>query len=121
MSSALRDSLDHCKQVVDKGLSHVKAACPETGKFSVPDLDAWQQVTADLAVSTAEIECAVNFLDDATAQGDLEQQLAETFAAEVLHNVKNRLGRAPSDYGLSTDDINGLSTEAAGNLLYLNR
>ena len=77
----------------------------------------YQQATADLAVSTAEIQCAENYLGYAAERGKTEQLLAETFATEVIHNIRARLARAPADYGLEEADIATLSTAAGGDRL----
>lgn len=117
MSSELLQALDQYGCVVEKGLSHIRLSCTVNGKFTVPSLDDYQQATADLAVSTAEIQCAENYLSYAAHRGEIEHQLAETFASEVLHNIRHRLSRAPPDYGLDESDVGTLSTSACGDRL----
>ena len=53
--SATLDQIENC---VATGLSHVRGLCDQDGKMDVGLLDNCQQVTSDLAVSTAEIQCA---------------------------------------------------------------
>ena len=120
MSSLMLTALIPFQQAVAKGLSFVKESCSDSGKFSVPALDDYQQATSDLAVSTAELQCAENYLDYAAEQGDLEQTLADTFTAEIMHNIRSRLSRAPEDYGLSADDILAMSVTACGTKLSSN-
>ena len=92
--------LDQTEACIATGLSHVRRLCDQDGKMNVARLDSYQQVTSDLAVCTAEIQCARHYLEYADEKGDVENQLASTFAAETLHNIRQRLARFPSDYGL---------------------
>ena len=102
----LTDALGHFESVVDQGLRHVRANCTLKGKFRTDLLDHHQQVIADLAISTAEVQCARHYLAGENAgQGEFEQRLAETFVAEILFNIRNRLGRNPSDIGADFADL----------------
>ena len=117
MIEQLQSVLEDYQAIVNKALNHVRESCSDGGTLSAPKLDEYQQVTADLAVSTAELQCAGNYLDYAISRQDIEQTLSTTFAADILHNIRNRLSRMPSDYGLTTDDINSLDLSACGDLL----
>ena len=112
--TAAMDQIENC---IATGLSHVRKQCDQEGKLNVGLLDDYQQVTSDLAVSTAEIQCARNYLEYADAKGDIEHQLASTFAAETLHNIRQRLARFPGDYGLVNADLDKIDPSVCGNLL----
>ncbi len=117
MIEQLQSVLEDYQAIVNKALNHVRESCSDGGTLSAPKLDEYQQVTADLAVATAELQCAGNYLGYAISRQDIEQTLSTTFAADILHNIRNRLSRMPSDYGLTTDDINSLDLSACGDLL----
>ena len=117
MIEQLQSVLEDYQAIVNQALNHVRESCSDGGTLLAPKLDEYQQVTADLAVSTAELQCAGNYLDYAISRQDIEQTLSTTFAADILHNIRNRLSRMPSDYGLTTDDINSLDLSACGDLL----
>ena len=117
MIEQLQSVLEDCQAIVNQALNHVRESCSDGGSLLAPKLDEYQQVTADLAVSTAELQCAGNYLDYAISRQNIEQTLSTTFAADILHNIRNRLSRMPSDYGLTTDDINSLDLSACGDLL----
>ena len=81
-------------------------------------LDEHQQATAELAVCTAELQCARNYLGYALtrngpARGERELSLALTFAAEAAHNIRARLARSPGDYGLDANALGNLNLDAA--------
>ena len=109
--------LDQTEACIATGLSHVRRLCDQDGKMNVARLDSYQQVTSDLAVCTAEIQCARNYLEYADEKGDVENQLASTFAAETLHNIRQRLARFPSDYGLVNADLDKIDLGVCGDLL----
>jgi (2S)-methylsuccinyl-CoA dehydrogenase len=115
--STLMTSLVEFEHCASKALVHVQQLCTVDGKFKVGLLDDYQQATADLAVTTAELQSARNYLEYAESRGELESQLASTFTAEVLHNIRNRLCRHPADYGLADADIEKLDLSACGDLL----
>lgn len=98
--------------VVNKALSNVKANCSRDGRLAPDLLDASQQVTSELSVSTAELQCANNYLEYANGRGELEQRLAQGFTAECLFNIRGRLSRCPTDYGLDDTDIASLDLSA---------
>ena len=101
--------IEQYQEVTRKALSQVKARCTDQGRLEAALLDANQLVTSELAFSIAELQCAENYLLYADKQGELEQRLANGFAAEVLHSIRGRLIRAPSDFGLDDDDLARLS------------
>ena len=91
--------------VLSKSLRHINTLCTENGKFRVSHLDNFQQAVFDLAVCTAELQCALAYLDYSSAHGEFEKNLAETFAAEAIGNIRSRLGRNPDDFGLSDAEL----------------
>ncbi len=113
----LNQLLAQCDTLVANGLRHLRNACDNGGKLSAGALDTYQQPTAELAVSTAELQCAHHFLDYAGKHGDFEQRLANTFVAESLHNIRNRLARQPEDYGLSYQDLDALDMSVCAEFL----
>ena len=113
----LNQLLAQCDTLVGSGLRHLRNACDKDGKLSAGALDTYQQPTAELAVSTAELQCAHHFLDYASQHGEFEQRLAKTFVAESLHNIRNRLARQPEDYGLSYQDLDALDMSVCAEFL----
>ena len=109
--------LDQTEACVATGLSHVRQQCDQEGKMNVGMLDSYQQVTSDLSVCTAEIKCARNYLEYAQGKGEIENRLADTFTAETLHNIRQRLARFPGDYGLVHGDLEKIDLGACGDLL----
>lgn len=109
--------LDQAEACVATGLSHVRQQCDQNGKMNVGMLDNYQQATSDLAVCTAEIQCARNYLAYAIGKGEIENQLADTFTAETLHNIRQRLSRFPGDYGLAHADLGKIDLDVCGELL----
>ncbi|MCS5581893.1 MAG: hypothetical protein NZ777_00105, partial [Pseudomonadales bacterium] len=65
----LSAALDQIEACIATGLSHVRRHCDQDGKMNVGLLDSFQQVTSDLAVCTAEIQCTRNYLEYADAKG----------------------------------------------------
>ena len=113
--SQLTDALQRSGTAIADGLTHVRTQCDEDGKLAGPKLDEFQQVISDLAVSTAELQCAENYLEYAEGKGEIEKVLSEAFAAEALHNIRTRLGRCPEDYGLTfgqVDTLNAVNLQA---------
>ncbi len=109
--SDLNSELAAVSSVVAKALSHVRAHCESDGRLNGARLDEFQQATSELAVCTAELQCAENYLHYADSRGELEQQLANAFTAEVMANIQGRLGRSPQDYGLEAADVAKLAFE----------
>lgn len=107
--SQLKDALARSGTAIGDGLSYVRRECDKDGKLAGPKLDEFQQVVSDLAVSTAELQCAENYLEYAEGKGEVEKALSEAFAAEALHNIRSRLARCPEDYGLTFDEVHALN------------
>ena len=107
--SHLADVLPVFSTAISTGLSLVRNQCDQDGKLNAATLDQFQQVIADLAVSTAELQCAENYLDYAAGKGDIENRLSGAFTAEALHNIRSRLGRCPEDYGLTQSDVDAMN------------
>jgi (2S)-methylsuccinyl-CoA dehydrogenase len=105
--------LEKYQGVLDKALSSVKAKCTgRNDRLDAAALDQHQLVTAELAVCTAELQCARNYLTYADNRGTFEQQLAKGFTAEALHNIRNRFLRAPTDFGLDDSDLSELDLKS---------
>jgi len=113
----LVQALDTVEALVGRSLSATKTACTGDRGVSAAALDEYQQVTAELSVCTAEIQCARTYLAHVAAGSDFEQTLAATFCAEMLQNIRNRLARSPADFGLTNQDIDTLPMSACGDLL----
>ncbi|MGB0693795.1 MAG: acyl-CoA dehydrogenase family protein [Pseudomonadales bacterium] len=113
----LVQALDTVEALVGRSLSATKTACTGERGVSAAALDEYQQVTAELSVCTAEIQCARTYLAHVAAGSDFEQTLAATFCAEMLQNIRNRLARSPADFGLTHQDIDTLPMSACGDLL----
>jgi len=113
----LVQALDTVEALVGRSLSATKTACTGERGVSAAALDEYQQVTAELSVCTAEIQCARTYLAHVAAGSDFEQTLAATFCAEMLQNIRNRLARSPADFGLTNQDIDTLPMSACGDLL----
>ncbi|MEK9871676.1 MAG: acyl-CoA dehydrogenase family protein, partial [Gammaproteobacteria bacterium] len=112
----LVQALDTVEALVGRSLSATKTACTGERGVSAAALDEYQQVTAELSVCTAEIQCARTYLAHVAAGSDFEQTLAATFCAEMLQNIRNRLARSPADFGLTHQDIDTLPMSACGDL-----
>ena len=113
----LINAIDHFDDCIGKALRSVRAQCEQDGKFKTTLLDEHQQVTSDLAVSTAELQSARNYLSYAVDRGEYEKSLAMSFAAEMLHNVGARLGKFPADFGLTSAELVPPDMQAAAELL----
>lgn len=105
----IAEALSRSNDAISDGLAYVRRACEQDGRLGAAKLDEFQQVISDLAVSTAELQCAEHYLEYAQGKGEMEQLLSEAFAAEALHNIRSRLFRCPEDYGLSIDDVAALN------------
>ncbi len=98
--------VDDVDALVHKALAFLKSQVAKNdGRIDGEALDQHQQALFDLSVSVAEVEAARCLLAYAENRGELEQQLAATFAAEAVASVRGRLGRAPGDHGLSPDEL----------------
>ena len=93
-----------CK-VVNQGLAYLNSQCREQGRLSNERCDQHQQATYDLALSTAEMQCAQAYLDAVRGQDPLSQQMAETFAAQMMQSTLTRLTASPADIGLIDEDV----------------
>ena len=114
MSQNSSDSISQARTVVaqaqgaiDSALSHIKSLCMnESGRLSGSKLDEYQLVSYDLAYSSAELAAArvfCDFAENTTTTGELEEQLALMFCAEMVHNTKGRLAARRNEYGLSPE------------------
>lgn len=99
------DHLQWIDSLLKKSLRHIRGECTEDGKFLVSRLDDYQQAVFDLAVCTAEIQCAEAYIDYSERHGEFARRLAETFAAEVIVAIRERLSRSPGDFGLQSSDL----------------
>lgn len=91
--------------LLQESLKHIHVKCTEDGKFLVARLDDYQQVIFDLAVSTAELQCALQYSEYSDSCGQFEKSLAESFAAEMIMSISERLSRSAEDFGLEISDL----------------
>lgn len=98
----------------------------ENGKVSVSKMDKTQHVFYQLAWLTAQQRVAENFIEyawnEAKGTGDLEKQMAFSFAGETITNIRSELAARPAEYELTyaeifsklfNDEINGYVESAA--------
>ncbi|MBA59013.1 MAG: acyl-CoA dehydrogenase [Gammaproteobacteria bacterium] len=90
------------EKTLNQSLSFLKEVCSDNGQLTTEKLDKMQQPTADLSLSIAELRCAKIYLDYSDNKGDLEQDMAQTFAMQVIQNIKSRIAKCPGDYGLDS-------------------
>ncbi|GBF51464.1 acyl-CoA dehydrogenase [Leptospira ryugenii] len=83
----------------------------ENGKVSVSKMDQTQHVFYQLAWFTAQQRVAENFLvyawDESKGTGELEKQMAVSFAAETITNIRSELAARPTEYELTYQEIFG--------------
>ena len=91
--------------LLQKSLKHIRGKCIEDGKFLVSLLDNHQQAIFDLAVCTAEFQCARQYLEYSDSKGQFENRLAECFAAEMIVSIREKLNRSPADFGLEISEL----------------
>jgi (2S)-methylsuccinyl-CoA dehydrogenase len=91
--------------LLQQSLRHIHVKCTEDGKFLVSHLVDYQQVIFDLAVSTAELQCARQFAEYSDSYGRFEKSLAESFAAEMIVSIRERLSRSAEDFGLEIAEL----------------
>ncbi len=101
----MMESLAFVARQIDVALGHLRVQCTDPGGFNSQHLDDHQQALFDLATSSAEIQCARQYLHIACEQDEFDLWLANTFAAEVLQKVNARLLRCPEDFGLSREQL----------------
>ncbi|MFP6805880.1 MAG: acyl-CoA dehydrogenase family protein [Pseudomonadales bacterium] len=103
--SKLSSHLQWVDSLVQQALKHVHSQCVEDGKFRVAQLDNHQQAVFDLALCTAEVQCARQYAKYATSRSQFEKTMADTFAAEMISNIRNRLNRCANDFGLTMEEL----------------
>ena len=121
MTMNMKEPVAQCGDLINSALSAIKAFASEGGKVLPGKLDEHQVAIFDLAVAHAQMKTAEHFLLFADTKGAHEQQLANTFAADVCADTLARLKRTAPDFGLKTDDFsieNGVLTAAQQ---YLNK
>ena len=98
---------------LNTGLRWLKTNCTEGSRLSSAQLDAHQQATYDLAVSTSEIRCAQAYLATARSKGGLTETMAVAFAAQMIQSSLNRLLASPQDAGLTRETLSAPTALAA--------
>jgi len=101
---SIAQALEQAGDRISEGLAYVRRCCLDGAKVDTARLDLHQQAIADLSLSTAEIEAARVLQDYAASRGEIERSLADTFAAEALTLMYQRLQRSPADFGM--DSVN---------------
>ncbi|MCX7998958.1 MAG: acyl-CoA dehydrogenase family protein, partial [Leptospiraceae bacterium] len=120
MQATLEKSLN--KSVAEKLLGEVgsilhtvskelaKQCKDDKGNISVEKMDKNQLVMYQLAWMTSEYRVAENYLqygwNEALGTGDMEKQMALTFAAETIQHIRTELIQRPSEYGITASLIN---------------
>jgi (2S)-methylsuccinyl-CoA dehydrogenase len=90
---------------VDEGLGHINRLCTNDGQNSLPQFDAHQKVSYELAFCVAELEAAdamLTYADKVSAEDGLCEILALAFCAENLRAVWQRLLSHASEAGLTS-------------------
>ena len=81
----------------------------DNGKVSVSKMDQTQHVFYQLAWLTAQQRVAENFIvyawDEKKGTGELEKQMALSFAAETITNIRSELAARPAEYELTYPEI----------------
>jgi (2S)-methylsuccinyl-CoA dehydrogenase len=72
----------------------------ERGKISNECIDRMQQPVYEFALAATGLRVAGSMLEYAANATELETRLAVLCTAEALHDLRNRLERAPADFGL---------------------
>lgn len=101
----MKQSVQSCSALIAKGLSGIKQFTSEDGKVVGARLDEHQSAIFELAVAHAQVTTAEHFLAFAENSGKYEQQLANTFAADVCVEAVSRLKRTAPDFGLCAADF----------------
>ncbi len=109
------EQLKNAHAVIDILAGEVAAAwkylnetCLENGRLSSAKLDTVQLPSYELAFCDAEVKAARHIVEYAEAAyehggGDIEPQLALTFVAEAVSNIRGRLVARPADYGYASN------------------
>lgn len=120
MQVTLEKSLD--KSIAEKILNQVDLALntiikqlanqckDEKGEVSVEKMDQNQLVMYQLSWMISEYRVAENYLqyawNESLGTGDMEKQMALTFAAETIQHIRSELIQRPSEYGISITLLN---------------
>ncbi|MBT6245829.1 MAG: hypothetical protein HOI43_10460, partial [Gammaproteobacteria bacterium] len=78
---AAQKHLIEISQKLDQGLSFIKDRIVTNGKIDASQENLYQQAIYDLALSKAEVECALAFLANATQGSEMDRTLADAFSA----------------------------------------
>lgn len=114
-----RTIIEGVQSTLDTSLSFIKHQClNETGRLSATKLDHFQQVSYELAYSSAEIASARAICDYADKARTiksvnaetlcLEEEIALLFCAEAITNTRNRFLARLGEFGLSPQQFNAL-------------
>lgn len=114
-----RTIIEGVQSTLDTSLSFIKHQClNETGRLSATKLDHFQQVSYELAYSSAEIASARAICDYADKARTIKSVNAETlcleeeisllFCAEAITNTRNRFLARLGEFGLSPQQFNAL-------------
>lgn len=113
LMQAAHAALDTAAKPVDHAFSHLKALATVDGRLSGKVLDDLQLASYELAFCAAELSAgryALEYAEKIAAsvgntQASIEDQLAVTFVAEILHSIRSRLEARTDDYGLSREEL----------------
>lgn len=106
---AAEKALKKSSELIKEATQALAKKCSSDGKVSVSKMDENQLVQYQIAWLTAEQNVAENFIeyawDSSKGTGALEQEMAVTSAAEVVHHVRTEISSRPEEYGLSAESV----------------
>lgn len=110
-------SLGATSSILEEITKSLAEKCNVKGSISVGKMDENQYVFYQLSWLTAEQRIAENFIDyawDASkGTGDLEKEMAITFAAETVSHIRGEIIARPTEFATSFNKLNStLFTEA---------
>lgn len=105
----LENSLKVTNSFIEEITKNLANKCNEGGRVSVKKMDENQLVGYQLAWLTAEQRVAENFVNyawnDSIGTGDLEKQMACTFAAEVVAHIRAEISHRPKEYETTQEKV----------------
>jgi (2S)-methylsuccinyl-CoA dehydrogenase len=97
---AAQKHLIEISEKLDQGLSFIKDRIFTNGKIDASQENLYQQAIYDLALSKAEVECALAFLANAGMGSEMDRALADAFSAQMLQQASYRLS-CSDDFGFA--------------------
>jgi (2S)-methylsuccinyl-CoA dehydrogenase len=101
--------LSASNQIIEEVTTNLAQQCTVKGAISIPKMDENQYVFYQLSWLTSEQRIAECFVDYAwnksLGTSDLEKEMAQTFAAEVVSHIRNELISKPSEYAITSSKV----------------